>query len=133
MLNYCPIPLTPLQFACLKVNAPLAQESITAGSEIDAPESGWKCTAILLAIYGRGNLVRWRGVEYNSRPKPVENESHLDFVQKLLAGGASVNGGETGVNDTTESIRQWRNKLEPGYHIYEIIAEQHSPLTLASK
>jgi ankyrin repeat protein len=128
-LDHCPIPLTPLQSACLKGNVSLTQELITAGSEIDAPESGWKCSAILLAIYGYEES-RWRGVE---GPKPVDNDSLVDSVQKLLDGGASVNDGETGMNDTTKSIRQWRNKLEPGYCFYEIIAEQHSPLTLASK
>ncbi|PVH70227.1 ankyrin [Cadophora sp. DSE1049] len=54
--KHCPIPMTPLQLACLRNNATLVQELITAGAEIDAPESGWKCSAILLAIYGHEQL-----------------------------------------------------------------------------
>ncbi|KAF7509888.1 hypothetical protein GJ744_007399 [Endocarpon pusillum] len=101
-LNHCPIPLTPLQVACLGNNVSLAQELIIAGSEIDAPESGWKCSAIVLAIYGHQES-RWSS---GDGPEPVDNDNLRDFVQKLLARGASVNGGETGLNDTTESIRQ---------------------------
>ncbi|KAH8723097.1 ankyrin repeat-containing domain protein [Phaeosphaeriaceae sp. PMI808] len=126
-----PIPMTPLQFASLKNNAALVQELIAAESEIDAPESGWKCSAILLALYGHEQLVRWDGIDM---PKPVDYEQLLDVVQKLLDGGASVNnGGKFPINETTKSIRQWRSELEPGSQFYELVVEEHSPLTLASK
>jgi ankyrin repeat protein len=128
-----PIPWTPLQFACLKGNTQLVQELITAGSEIDAPQSGWKFSAILLAIHGHEHFVRWNGRRYPLGPKPVDNESLVHLVQLLFDEGASVNAVDTGTSYTTKSLRDWKNTLVPLDLMYEIIAAQHSPLTLACK
>jgi Ankyrin repeats (3 copies) len=47
-----PEDLTPLQFACIQGNTELAQELIKAGSRIDQPDTGWKSSALVLAIIG---------------------------------------------------------------------------------
>ena len=132
-LKDLPIPCTPLQFAFLKGNTQLVQELITTGSDIDVPQSGWRFSAILLAIYGHEHFVRWNDRQYPLRPKPVDNESLVHLVQVLLDEGASVHAVDTGTNYTNKSIRDWKKTLEPHDLIYDIIAEQHSPLTLASK
>jgi len=122
-LGYWAIPWTPLQFACLKGNALLAQELITAGSDVDTPQSEWKFSTILLAIYGYERFIRRKSWQRPLVPKPVDNESLIHLVQVLLDGGASVNAVKLGMNHT----------LKLGDPMYEIIASQHSPLTLASK
>jgi ankyrin repeat protein len=79
-LRNLPIPWTPLQFACLKGNTKLVQELITAGSDIDERQSGWKFSTILLAI-------------------------QVQLVQVLLDEGADVNAVDTDTNYTKKSIR----------------------------
>ena len=54
--------LTPLQFACIRGNAEMAEILVRAGSTIDAPSAGWKCSALVLAIMGenlRGDVGFW--------------------------------------------------------------------------
>ncbi|KFZ17748.1 hypothetical protein V501_01578 [Pseudogymnoascus sp. VKM F-4519 (FW-2642)] len=47
--------LTPLQFALIRGNNEMALELIKAGSDIDAPNTGWKSSALVLAIIRDGN------------------------------------------------------------------------------
>ncbi|KFZ10895.1 hypothetical protein V502_07858 [Pseudogymnoascus sp. VKM F-4520 (FW-2644)] len=46
--------LTPLQFALIRGNTELALELIRAGSTTDQPNTGWKSSALVLAIIGDG-------------------------------------------------------------------------------
>lgn len=47
--------LTPLQFALIRGNNEMALELIKAGSTIDEPNTGWKSSALVLAIIGDDN------------------------------------------------------------------------------
>lgn len=47
--------LTPLQFALIRGNNEMALELIEAGSTIDEPNTGWKSSALVLAIIGDEN------------------------------------------------------------------------------
>jgi ankyrin repeat protein len=116
-LRYAPVSWKPLQFACWKGNIPLVQELITAGSDVDAPQSGGKFSAILLAIYGHDQSFNWGNIQQR------ETESLFHLVQILFDEGASVNAVDIRTNYTMKPPIHWMHK----------IFAEHSPLTLASK
>jgi ankyrin repeat protein len=129
--------LTPLQFACIRGNIELAQELIKAGSSIDQPRTGWKSSALVLAIMGenlRGRRSFWDGDQGvicdenddEEFPDEVHSQEGLDrftnLINSLIDAGASVNVDVTGGSDTMERKRG-----------YEALSDRHSPLTVASK
>jgi ankyrin repeat protein len=148
-LDGCPVPLTPLQFACLKGNTQLAKELIKAGSSIDEPGSGWKSSTLVLAIFGHnfryGELANENASEDSDdcddqiREDRDENDfwygkNHLvDLVNCLIDAGASVTIEDADSYMETESIQKWKENLGPGSKMYSLVCERHSALTVASK
>jgi ankyrin repeat protein len=128
--------LTPLQFACIRGNIELAQELIKAGSSIDQPRTGWKSSALVLAIIGENLRDRrsfWdddQGVisDPNDGESPDEVHSQegtdrfFNLINSLIDAGASVNVDVTG----------GLGAMRPSWR-YEQISDGHSPLTAASK
>jgi ankyrin repeat protein len=129
--------LTPLQFACIRGNTELAQELIKAGSIIDHPGTGWKSSALVLAIIGenlRTNRSFWKGDEWaisdpddedpqDKVPSQEETDHFLNLINNLIDAGASVNLDVSG---------EFGTGLGWGWE-YESLSDGHSPLTAASK
>jgi ankyrin repeat protein len=148
-LKFCPVPLTPLQFACLKGNTELAQELVKAGSSIDEPGSGWKSSALTLAIFGHTGLSEgvddvdasedsddWNNQEgENGDDNDLENGTNhlIDLVNCLISAGASVTLEDSDSYMETESLQKWKCDLRPGCLMYPLVHEGHSALTAASK
>jgi ankyrin repeat protein len=131
--------LTPLQFACIRGNTELAQELIKAGSSIDQPRSGWKSSALVLAIIGKhfkASRSFWgfdKGTisdlddkdPQDGRDEPPsgeETDRFLNLVNSLINAGASVNLDVSGEFFGTGL----------GYGYYSL-SDGHSPLTAACK
>ncbi|KFX95377.1 hypothetical protein O988_05813 [Pseudogymnoascus sp. VKM F-3808] len=107
--------VSPLQLALIRKNVELALELIKAGSTIDEPNTGWKSSALVLAIIGDGSLYKqsmragdYWGEEYdNSDTEESEAdrrygvgdhvdtqkvpENPFDLVSPLINAGAAVN------------------------------------------
>lgn len=148
-LNFCPVPLTPLQFACLQGNTELVQELIKAGSSIDEPGSGWKSSALVLAIFGHNFwLDGVHDVDASEDSDDCNDQAgedgddndleygiiHLvDLVNCLIDAGASVTLEDADSYMETESLREWKSNLDPGWSMHSLVNERHSALTAASK
>jgi ankyrin repeat protein len=142
--------LTPLQFACIRGNTQLAQELIKAGSSIDQPRTGWKSSALVLAILGeilRGRTRFWdvrdddeddddeddddQEIINDANDQEIPDEVHsqeetgrfFNLIHSLIDAGASVNVDVSG----GMGAMRWRWEGD------EILWDGHSPLTAASK
>lgn len=150
--------LTPLQLALIRGNTELARELIKAGSTIDHPNTGWKSSALVLAIIGenlRGNNSVW-SFEYeddededdeyeDTRHQNVRGyedyvatqeatDRHLNLINSLIEAGAAINLGDVGHLRLTEE----KEKQAPVHVFAEgllglAIRDMYSPLTAASK
>ncbi|KAF9769653.1 hypothetical protein IL306_012911 [Fusarium sp. DS 682] len=139
--DYFPIPLTPLQFACLKGNSLLVRELLKAGSSVDEPRSGWHCSAIVLAIFGHAlrspddNAHDYNGgddQEHCDESQDINNCEHgitalVELISLLLKGDASSILESTRLENPTNMI------IDPWSAIFPLAAERHTPLTMASK
>jgi ankyrin repeat protein len=157
MFMDCPDPLTPLQFACLNGNTELAKELIKAGSSIDEPGTGWKSSALVLAIFGHHIWLENSDADSDEEGDADSDEegdadsdeegdddsdeddfqhslNHLvDLINCLIDAGANVNLEDANPCKATESLLEWKTCLNPGYVMYALVYERHSALTAAAK
>jgi ankyrin repeat protein len=140
--KYFPIPLTPLQFACLKGNSLLVQELLEAGSSVDEPRYGWHCSAIALAIFGhalRSADDNAHDYDYDydydgdsDKTQDIDSYEHgitalVELISLLLKGDASPIFESTCLATPTKMI------IDPMWPLYPLAVESHTPLTIASK
>jgi ankyrin repeat protein len=120
MFKDCPDPLTPLQFACLSGNTELAKELIKAGSSIDEPGTGWKSSALVLAIFGHHIRLENSDADSDEEGDADSDEegdddsdeddfqhglNHLvDLINCLIDAGANVNLEDANPCEATESL-----------------------------
>lgn len=153
------VPLTPLQFACLKGNTPLVEvlieALIRAGLDLDEPRSSWNCSALVLAIFGCRVRAHWNTSSGCWETQDKDNETDCDqedddnpedesyiepdlenlmkLIRILASAGASVNVIANDDRDAEKYIQGWRKVLEPSDLMYPLLAGRHSPLTMASR
>ncbi|RDL41644.1 uncharacterized protein BP5553_01623 [Venustampulla echinocandica] len=132
-----PDDLTPLQLACILGNIELIQELIQAGSSIDQPGTGWKSSALVLAIIGANLKKEDHNIYCQGDQEPKDDmaseESHLlSLTNSLIDSGAGINLDDT--DKSCPASPRW-----PGHHQYlfdpiaSITKVSHSPLTVAAK
>ncbi|KAI1635604.1 ankyrin repeat-containing domain protein [Biscogniauxia mediterranea] len=126
------LPLTPLQFACLRGNMRLVNELIGAGSQVNDTESGWRGSILVLVIhYWRNTHMGsvWPNVYPGRYSLPEEDDEPplLKLVKVLIDSDAEINPSRpTSVNGRGSS-------LPSGVGFYSLAAETDSPLTAAIK
>ncbi|KAI5923670.1 ankyrin repeat-containing domain protein [Camillea tinctor] len=122
-----PLLLTPLQFASVMGNIPLVETLIKAGSQINHPDSGWTGNILALAIYGWGCLEFW-----SDQSRPIDSEL-LPLVKILIGAHAEVNSSDNISRHTSTKVDDLQQRFSPGSLFYPLLAETHSPLTMAAK
>jgi hypothetical protein len=132
--------MNPLQYACIRGNSELALELINAGSSIDQPGTGWKSSALVLAIIGeylRDHRDFWEyGKETtqagDDRDLEIPSARFLDLIYSLVGKGAAINPI---IDRSSPTLQYWdRDKtsnLDP--RLDSVMEDGHSPLTAASK
>ena len=151
-----PDTLTPLQFACIMGNSELAQELIKAGSRIDEPGSGWKSSALVLAIisgsfwYDGSEVsedydtpdesdheddsdLQDDGNTQHDSSSQDDSDSLLRLVISLIDAGASINLEDIDSFGTTRPSLDGDNDLHLDNRPASLLHDGHSPLTAASK
>ena len=150
--------LTPLQFALIRGNTELALELIKAGSTTDQVNTGWKSSALVLAIIGdnvRGNKQFWGndyfGIEecedndiegYKGKDTRHGTDYHLathgatdhlfNLIMFLINAGAAVNLGDIGQHRLVHSKILGLSDRR-GQTLKITLNEVHTPLSAASK
>jgi ankyrin repeat protein len=131
--------MNPFQFACIRGNTELVHVLVDAGSVIDQPGNGWKSSGLVLAIIGknlRGRTDFWgTRFECNLGNHPDTQETaalFLILIRSLIDAGAAINpkvdeSSLGGLNGKKGDISTFDLELPL------VIAESHSPLTVASK
>jgi ankyrin repeat protein len=137
--------MNPFQFACIRGNTELVHVLVDAGSAIDQPGNGWKSSGLVLAIIGenlRGRIEFWGFQDFDPRKYWEDPDDHPDtqktatlfliLIRSLMDAGAAINpkvdeSSLEGLNGKKGDISTFDLELPL------VIAESHSPLTVASK
>ena len=134
--------MNPLQYTCIRGNTELALELIKAGSSIDQPGTGWKSSALVLAIIGehlRDYKDSWENREEiylaesdQDLQEPTDRTLFLDLIFRLMDAGASVNPT---VDRSSPTFHDWDGNNKPYLNgrLASFMQDGHSPLTAASK
>jgi len=147
VLSECPIPLRPLQYACLHGNLELIKELLQAKAQVDL-EFGWSCSPLVFAIYGCftkgwGPLSEGEAIEdevasamHPSVDQDELKERRLDalliLIREILDAGADINAISVRSDDIEHTINEWRKSLYETSDWHNLIHENHSALTLGS-
>ncbi|KAH7190121.1 hypothetical protein DER44DRAFT_851925 [Fusarium oxysporum] len=143
--KYFPIPLTPLQFACLKGNSLLVQELLKAGSSVDEPRSGWHCSAIVLAIFGHAlRSADDNADDYDNDGDGDDDQEHVDKSQDINSYEHGITAlvelislllqaGASSILESTYLETPTNMTIDPLWAIFPLAQESHTPLTMASK
>ncbi|OBT56680.1 hypothetical protein VE04_03557 [Pseudogymnoascus sp. 24MN13] len=148
--------LTPLQFSLIRGNTELALELIKAGSTIDEPNTGWKSSAIVLAIIGYSihhdkkvwgddhdeieehdddtEAYEAEDTGYIEYPQiQEESDSLFNLVFSLINAGAAVNLSQPRLRQS-EMGKRGLLGLPRRRQAFSInLNEVHTPLSAASK
>jgi ankyrin repeat protein len=132
--------MNPLQYACIRGNSELALELINAGSSIDQPGTGWKSSALVLAIIGeylRDHRDFW---EYGKEETQAGDDQDLEIpsacffnlIYSLVDKGAAINPI---IDQSSPTLQYWdRDKTSNlDIRLDSVMKDGHSPLTAASK
>ncbi|KAI9683458.1 MAG: hypothetical protein M1822_005998 [Bathelium mastoideum] len=155
-----PIPLTPLQFACIKGSLTLVNVLLRANAEVNNPEPGWRCNILLLAIRAYGNQETYFSHRDWGRDRgdrlvtemPEEGMSKIDLwvkaesreertiealVRTLIDFRANVNHLEQDDIARAKILQKYTpqelHSGNPEAWFYPLVVERNSPLTLASR
>ncbi|OBT73196.1 hypothetical protein VF21_08718 [Pseudogymnoascus sp. 05NY08] len=132
--------LTSLQFSLIRGNTELALELIKAGSAIDQPNTGWKSSAIVLAIIGYKEhdddteAYEAEDTGYIEYPQiQEESDSLFNLVFSLINAGAAVNLSQPRLRQS-EMGKRGLLGLPRRRQAFSInLNEVHTPLSAASK
>ncbi|KAH8782231.1 ankyrin repeat-containing domain protein [Hyaloscypha sp. PMI_1271] len=132
--------MNPLQYACIRGNSELALELINAGSSIDQPGTGWKSSALVLAIIGeylRDHRDFWEyGKEKtqagDDQDLEIPSACFLDLIYSLVEKGAAINPI---IDRSSPTLQYWNRDKTSNLdtRLDSVMKDGHSPLTAASK
>ena len=148
---------TPLQLTLIRGNIELSLELTKAGSTTDEPNTGWKSSALALAIIGhgmrynkvwgaypwagyygharaykqRGDYDTWSAVDCYLPTQEATDNCLFRLIHSLISAGAAVNLIDMG------QVGLLRLKMNDGWVRYRTftigLKEVHTPLSAASK